>query len=118
MNPRTPSPAKSCACEPSTNSSVWPPTSPRPPGQPCLDRDVVRRIGNRFCIISWFDDGTTHGQCVCIYKVPGTLSGDILRLKRNLPDVAGHYKIDRRRDPPPRPPPWIVQRNWKTIPRM
>jgi serine/threonine protein kinase len=33
-------------------------------------------------------------ECVRIFDVPGRLSGDILRIKRNLPPVAGHYEID------------------------
>jgi hypothetical protein len=42
----------------------------------------------------WFEDGTEHGQCVRIFDVPGTLSGDILRIKRGLPPRAGHYEIE------------------------
>jgi serine/threonine protein kinase len=42
----------------------------------------------------WFEDGTELGQCVRILDVPGTLSGDILRLCRQLPSVSGHCEID------------------------
>lgn len=42
----------------------------------------------------WFDDGTEHDQYVRIFDVPGTLSGDILRLNRNLPPLSGQFEID------------------------
>ncbi|KAI0479490.1 kinase-like domain-containing protein [Xylariaceae sp. FL0804] len=35
-----------------------------------------------------------YGQCVRIFDVPGTLSGDILRLYRNLPPLSSHSEID------------------------
>ncbi|PQK16688.1 hypothetical protein BB8028_0006g10070 [Beauveria bassiana] len=41
-----------------------------------------------------YKDGTKHGQCVRIFDVPGTLSGDILRLHRNLPAMSGHFEVD------------------------
>lgn len=41
----------------------------------------------------WFESGGGHTQCVRIFDVPGTLSGDILRLNRNLPLLSGHYEI-------------------------
>jgi hypothetical protein len=42
----------------------------------------------------WYEDGTECGQSVRIFDVPGTLSGDILRLHRNLPLLSGHSEID------------------------
>jgi len=35
----------------------------------------------------WIDEGTKSGQCVRIFDVPRTLSGDILRLYRDLPSL-------------------------------
>jgi hypothetical protein len=41
----------------------------------------------------WIKDGTPSGQCVRIYDVPGTLSGDILRLRQALPNHDGHFQV-------------------------
>ncbi|KAI1495740.1 kinase-like domain-containing protein [Biscogniauxia marginata] len=35
-----------------------------------------------------------QNQCVRLYDIPGTLSGDILRMRRNLPEVNGHFEVD------------------------
>ncbi|KAI5855032.1 kinase-like protein [Durotheca rogersii] len=64
-----------------------------PPGGRSLLELELRR-GDKSYMTYWFDDGTTYGQCVRIFDVPGTLSGDILRLYRNLPPVSGHFEID------------------------
>ncbi|KAF2240267.1 hypothetical protein BU26DRAFT_536001 [Trematosphaeria pertusa] len=47
-------------------------------------------------MVYWYEDGTDteKGQCVRIWDVPGTLSGDILRLRRNLPQRKCHFEID------------------------
>jgi hypothetical protein len=42
----------------------------------------------------WFEDGTENGQSVRIFDVSGTLSGDILCIKRNLPSTPGHCEIE------------------------
>lgn len=45
----------------------------------------------------WFDHEDQDeelGQCVRIYNLPGTLSGDILRLRQQLPERRGHYEIE------------------------
>ncbi|KAM3443423.1 hypothetical protein NHJ13734_001951 [Beauveria thailandica] len=63
-----------------------------PGGQPVLEVDVER--GDKSFMTFWYDDGTKHGQCVRIFDVPGTLSGDILRLDRNLPAMSGHFEVD------------------------
>ncbi|KAI0199452.1 kinase-like domain-containing protein [Astrocystis sublimbata] len=63
-----------------------------PGGRPNLELDLQR--GDKSYMTYWFDDGTKYGQCVRIFDVPGTLSGDILRLHRNLPPLLGHFEID------------------------
>ena len=63
-----------------------------PIGRPLLDLDIQR--GDRSYITYWFEDGSEDGQCVRIFDVPGTLSGDILRLYKKLPSRSGHFKID------------------------
>ncbi|KAF1963567.1 hypothetical protein CC80DRAFT_587949 [Byssothecium circinans] len=57
---------------------------------------VIRQQDGRKFMIYWYKDGTNteKGQCVRIWDVPGTLSGDILRLRRNLPQMKGHFEID------------------------
>ncbi|KAJ5591876.1 uncharacterized protein N7459_002245 [Penicillium hispanicum] len=63
-----------------------------PSGRPILELDLQR--GDKSYMTYWFDDGTKYGQCVRVFDVPGTLSGDILRLRRNLPPMSGHFEID------------------------
>jgi serine/threonine protein kinase len=63
-----------------------------PGGRPLLELDLQR--GDKSYMTYWFDNGTKYGQCVRIFDVPGTLSGDILRLHRNLPPLLGHFEID------------------------
>ncbi|KAI1810730.1 kinase-like domain-containing protein [Poronia punctata] len=63
-----------------------------PAGRPHLELDIQR--GDKDSVTYWFEDGTKDGQCVRIFDVPGTLSGDILRLYRNLPPLSGHFEID------------------------
>ncbi|POS73864.1 hypothetical protein DHEL01_v207744 [Diaporthe helianthi] len=63
-----------------------------PGGKPLLDLDV--HFGRKSYMTYWFEDGTEHGQCIRVFDVPGTLSGNILRLYHNLPDLSGHFEID------------------------
>lgn len=42
-------------------------------------------INGEFCYTYWFGD-----RCIRLADIPGTLSGDILRLKRNLPSSVDH----------------------------
>ncbi|OAR05684.1 hypothetical protein LLEC1_06410 [Akanthomyces lecanii] len=63
-----------------------------PSGRPVLELDLQH--GDKSCMTFWYDDGTKHGQCVRIFDVPGTLSGDILSLHRNLPAMSGHFEVD------------------------
>ena len=67
-------------------------SSPFPPvGQPILDMEYMR--GKTPFMRFWFDDGTELGQYVQLFHLPGTLSGDILRLERNLPQKQCHFEI-------------------------
>ena len=45
-------------------------------------------------ICFWFEDGTALGQYIRLVDHPGTLSGDILRLRRDLPPFQGHFELD------------------------
>ncbi|KAI0856185.1 kinase-like domain-containing protein [Xylaria cubensis] len=63
-----------------------------PGGRSHLELELQR--GDKSSMTYWFDDGTKYGQCVRVFDVPGTLSGDILRLYRNLPPMQGHFEID------------------------
>ncbi|KAM0669241.1 hypothetical protein MY8738_003957 [Beauveria namnaoensis] len=63
-----------------------------PSGLPVLELHLER--GDKSFMTFWYEDGTKHGQCVRIFDVPGTLSGDILRLHRNLPAMSGHFEVD------------------------
>lgn len=60
--------------------------------RPIIDAQSVG--GEKPSVIYWYDDGTEQGQCVRLYDIPGPLSGDILRLRRNLPSVSGHFQVD------------------------
>ena len=52
------------------------------------------RVDRRDVEMYWFEDGTETGECVRIVDVPGKLSGDILRLRQNLPPFEGHIEIN------------------------
>lgn len=68
-------------------SNLFPPT-----GKPILDMQLVR--GENPSMTFWFEDGTELGQCVRLFDIPGTLSGNILRLRQNLPLISSHFEID------------------------
>lgn len=63
-----------------------------PAGPPILDMEVVS--GDKPAVGIWYKDDTPLSQYVRLFDVPGKLSGDILRLERDLPVVKGHYEID------------------------
>ena len=63
-----------------------------PAGRPILDMELVP--GEKPAVGIWYDDGTELGQYVRLFDLPGTLSGDILRLERALPVVDGHFEIE------------------------
>ncbi|KAI1399452.1 kinase-like domain-containing protein [Hypoxylon fuscum] len=69
------------------SSNLFPPA-----GKPILD--MRNEGGQKPCMILWYEDGHDREQCVRLYDVPGTLSGDILRMRRNLPEVNGHFEVD------------------------
>ncbi|KAI9814485.1 MAG: hypothetical protein M1832_005891 [Thelocarpon impressellum] len=56
--------------------------------------DVKCVAGEKPSVIYWYENDTEQGQCVRLYDVPGTLSGEILRLRRNLPSRSDHFEID------------------------
>ncbi len=71
-------------------SNVFPPA-----GQPILD--VKLNHGERPYMGIWYDagDGETVSRYIRLFNLPGTLSGDILRLNHNLPPVPpGHFEIE------------------------
>ncbi|KAI0099939.1 kinase-like protein [Nemania sp. FL0031] len=63
-----------------------------PSGRSNLELELHR--GDKSYMTYWFEDGTKFGQCVRVFDVPGTLSGDILRLDRNLPLREDHFEVD------------------------
>jgi hypothetical protein len=63
-----------------------------PAGEPILDMQVEHN--DKTSLTIWYDDGTELGKCVRLYDIPGTLSGDILRLRSMLPSVKGHFEIE------------------------
>ena len=60
--------------------------------RPVIDVKLV--AGQKPSVIYWYENGTEQGQCVRLYDVPGTLSGDILRLHQNLPTRSDHFEVD------------------------
>lgn len=69
------------------SSNLFPPA-----GEPILDMQVARE--EKVSLTIWYDDGTELGKCVRLYDIPGTLSGNILRLRSMLPPVEGHFEIE------------------------
>ncbi|KAK4183564.1 kinase-like domain-containing protein [Podospora australis] len=64
-----------------------------PAGRPILDMELVR--GDKPAVGIWYEDGTQQlGQYVRLFDIPGTLSGDILRLERPLPAVSNEPEDD------------------------
>ncbi|EPE29233.1 Protein kinase-like (PK-like) [Glarea lozoyensis ATCC 20868] len=88
------------------SSNLFPPV-----GKSVIDIHVER--GDKPYMILWYEDcikadGSKKEQCVRLYNVPGTLSGNILQLKQNVPAIAGHFEIDgnviNQLDHPLKPP--------------
>ncbi|KAI9780938.1 MAG: hypothetical protein M1835_004380 [Candelina submexicana] len=63
-----------------------------PVGLPVLDRSIDV-VGNIVHHTYWYEDGSPHGQRIRLADIPGTLSGDILRLRRDLPILDGNHEI-------------------------
>ena len=55
-----------------------------------FNMDVIRDIEYH---VFRYEDGTSRGQCIRIADLPGTLSGDILRLRQELPTLTGDHEI-------------------------
>ncbi|KAL8354428.1 hypothetical protein RB601_004024 [Gaeumannomyces tritici] len=62
-----------------------------PAGQPVLDMQLTH--GKTPTMSIWYQDGTPLGRYVRLFDLPGTLSGNILRLNRDLPSLPGHFEI-------------------------
>ena len=60
---------------------------------PIIDMNT-EKVGGFEIQTYWFDNDTDYGRCIRLYNIPGTLSGDILRLRRNLPSIDGHLEIE------------------------
>ncbi|KAI9771509.1 MAG: hypothetical protein M1840_002129 [Geoglossum simile] len=79
-----------------------------PAGRPVVEQsiDVVEDLVYH---TYWYEDGSPQGQCIRLADIPGTLSGDILRLRRDLPILDGDHEIIgdqiRRLADAPKPPP-------------
>lgn len=69
-------------------SNLFPPNGRQVLGQ------FRKFIEGRWIEEFWIQDGTSFGQCVRLVDIPSTLSGDILRLHRDLPPLEGHTEID------------------------
>jgi Protein kinase domain len=63
-----------------------------PTGRPVIDQSVDVVDGVVYHTY-WYEDDTPQGQCIRLADMPGTLSGDILRLQRNLPVLNGDHEI-------------------------
>ncbi|KAH6626619.1 hypothetical protein B0J18DRAFT_477397 [Chaetomium sp. MPI-SDFR-AT-0129] len=68
-----------------------------PAGQPVLDMELTHGTPPTTSI--WYEDGSTPlGRYVRLFDIPGTLSGDILRLNRNFPSSSSlppsHFEIE------------------------
>lgn len=58
----------------------------------CFPVEVVKeRMEGPDTMIYWLDDGQPTYRYLRLMDIPGTLSGDILRLRRNLPPTTGRY---------------------------
>ncbi|KAI9698044.1 MAG: hypothetical protein M1836_004397 [Candelina mexicana] len=63
-----------------------------PAGWPVIDHSIDV-VGNIVHHTYWYEDGSPHGQRIRLADIPGTLSGDILRLRRDLPILDGNHEI-------------------------
>lgn len=70
--------------------------------------NISREKHPRPVVTFWLDNGADEDQCVRLFNIPGTLSGEILRLRKQLPDITGHYEIEgdeiRELEAPLQPP--------------
>lgn len=82
-----------------------------PPSGKLAYEFVLERRDGHLVRGTWYEDEndeTGFGTFVQLVDIPGTLSGDILRLHKNLPSIEGHFEIDgnviQKITNPPQPP--------------
>ncbi|EEH06852.1 conserved hypothetical protein [Histoplasma capsulatum G186AR] len=63
-----------------------------PAGRPVIDLKVDMVDGVLYYTY-WYEGEARQGQCIRLAAIPGTLSGDILRLEQNLPLLEGDYEV-------------------------
>jgi hypothetical protein len=63
-----------------------------PAGLPVLDQSIDLVDDVQYHTL-WYEDGSPNGQCIRLADIPGTLSGDILRLIQDLPILDGDHEI-------------------------
>jgi hypothetical protein len=61
-----------------------------PRGRKLQDMHVERV--ERF--VFWYGSGPEAGTCIRVVDRPGTLSGDILRLRQSMPAIHGSFEVD------------------------
>jgi hypothetical protein len=54
---------------------------------------LTERIDGHTAESFWYEESADGYQYVRLFDIPGTLSGDILRLRQNLPDIKGDFEI-------------------------
>ncbi|CAL5875039.1 uncharacterized protein PFLUO_LOCUS9342 [Penicillium psychrofluorescens] len=69
-------------------SNLFPPAT-----NPILDM-TNSPPGEKPSMTIWYEDGTEMGTSVRLYDIPGTLSGDIFRLRKNLPSATGPFEVE------------------------
>jgi hypothetical protein len=53
---------------------------------------LTERIDGHTAESFWYEESADGYQYVRLFDIPGTLSGDILRLRQNLPDIKGDLR--------------------------
>ncbi|KAI2463227.1 kinase-like domain-containing protein [Annulohypoxylon bovei var. microspora] len=80
-----------------------------PPAGRLVIEQSIDVVGSLVYHTYWYNDGSPQGQCIRLADIPGTLSGDILRLRQDLPILDGDHEIVgdqiRRFEDAPKPPP-------------
>lgn len=61
-------------------------------GQPVRSTSIDIIQGIEFHVF-WYGDSGSRGQCIRIADIPGTLSGEILRLREDIPRLDGDHEI-------------------------